>query len=246
MRRAALALALLVAGCGGAKREDAAGNAIANPASVPTVTVPADRNRRLAAAVRAAFPKGRLVSFGDEIEHRYYQHRLVDGPAGPVLVSAGEVPDASHAESAALAVHYLEPDGSRFRVKPGSPRLYFSGSFGGFSNWAISDRFLDVPVVYLEGGGTWQGLSCSRASLIALQPNASAEVASFQTYYSNSGDIADDWGPGAKSVEGKIREIAKGRGFTIGYSGSRIFEERYRLRNGKFELEGGKTQVPEC
>ena len=40
--------------------------------------------------------------------------------------------------------------------------------------------------------------------------------------------------------------MLKNKGFTVHYSGTRSFEERYRWQGGKFELEGGKTQVPEC
>lgn len=236
MRRAAALLlpASLLAGCGG--------NQAQKPAPTPSPSVAAttpavDPAARLAAAVKAAFPEGPNqgpVTFDDS--------KLVDTGFGPVLVSHGHVRDAAHVDAGTIAVTYLDADGAGFRVRKSFPKAAESGSFGDLAEWSVSDKFLDRPVVYVEGGGTWQGYTCSYTTLVALNPEGPKEVASFQSVYDDGGAVEDK----AQSIRGKIGAIRKGVDFTVRFEGTRSFAERYVWRNGKYQREGGESQVPTC
>lgn len=233
-RAAALLLPpLLLAGCGG--------NEVQKPAPTPSPSIAAtpavDPAARLAAAVKAAWPEG--VKQGPIT---FDESKLIDTGFGPVLVSHGHVPDAAHVDAGTIAVHYLEADGTGFRVRRSFPKAAESGSFGDLAEWSVSDKFLDTPVIYVEGGGTWQGYSCSYTSLVALLPEGPKEVASFPSLYDDGGAVEDK----AQSIQGKIADIRKGQGFTVKFTGTRAFAERYVWRGGKFQREGGESRIPTC
>lgn len=226
--------ALMLAGCGG-------GNQVPKPAPslTPSVTAtPAvDPAARLAAAVNAAWPDGVKqgpITFDD--------NKLVDTGFGPVLVSHGHVPEAAHVDGGTIAVTYLDADGAGFRIRKSFPKAIETGSFGDLAEWSVSDKFLDEPVIYAEGGGTWQGYSCSVTTLVALGPDGPAEVVSFPSLYDDSGAVEDK----AQSIRGKIATIRKGRDFTVKFEGTRSFAERYVWQGGKYQREGGESQVPTC
>ncbi|HWU95946.1 MAG TPA: hypothetical protein VN029_10130, partial [Sphingomonas sp.] len=196
-----------------------------------------DPAARLAAAVKAAFPEGVKqgpVTFDDS--------KLVDTAFGPVLVSHGHVPDAAHVDGGTIAVTYLDADGAGFKVRKSFPKAAESGSFGDLAEWSVSDKFLDRPVVYVEGGGTWQGYTCSVTTLVELRPEGPAEIASFPSLYDDSGAVEDK----AQSIRGKIGTIRKGAEFTVKFEGTRSFAERYLWRGGKYQREGGESQIPTC
>jgi hypothetical protein len=240
---AAALLALAVGGCGGDPQPDAVANRTA-PAAMATPTPKPDTAQRLAAAVRAACPKGELVSLDDAPARKYDEHKLIDASFGPVLVSNGHMPDetASHAPGGLIAIHYLEERDGAFAVKPGFPKTYELGSFGHLSEWAVSDKFSDLPTVYAQGGGTFQGYTCSGFDLIELQPGGPALVAEIHDGYDNGGAAES----GAQSIVGKIADVVKGKGFTMRFSGTRSFAERYTKRGGRYVIEGGPSQLPEC
>ncbi|MES2442064.1 MAG: hypothetical protein V4574_04475 [Pseudomonadota bacterium] len=237
-RRLALAAMLALGGCGSQPAAPPAATASPTPVASPYP----DAKHQLAAAVRAAFPKGNLVSFDDQPARQYDEHRLVDTPFGPVLVSSGFMPDASHAPGGMIAIHYLVERDGGFALRPGYPKTYETGSFGRLGEWSVSDRFGDLPMVYAEGGGTFQGYTCARAKLIELRPEGPAEVADIPTVYDNAGAVEQ----GGEAIEGKIAGIVKGKGFTVRYTGSRRFEERYLRVGNRFELQGGPSRMPSC
>ncbi|OSZ69984.1 hypothetical protein CAP40_03895 [Sphingomonas sp. IBVSS2] len=237
MRRAAALLlpALVLAGCGG--------NEVRKPAAAPTPTPgarpepAADPAARLAAAVKAAWPDGVKqgpITFDD--------NKLVDTGFGPVLVSHGHVRDAAHADGGTIAVHYLDADGAGFRVRQSFPKAAESGSFGDLAEWSVSDKFLDRPVIYLEGGGTWQGYTCSVTTLVELRPEGPAEIASFPSLYDDGGAVEDK----PQSIRGRIADIRKGQGFTVKFEGTRSFAERYSWRGDRYQREGGESRIPTC
>ncbi len=235
MRRSAALLlpALLLAGCGGNEAPKSAPTPTPSASPAPAV----DPAARLAAAVKAAFPEGLKqgpITFEDS--------KLVDTGFGPVLVSHGYVRDAAHVDAGTIAVTYLDAEGTGFKVRKSFPKAAESGSFGDLAEWSVSDKFLDRPVVYVEGGGTWQGYTCSYTTLVALNPEGPKEVASFQSVYSNGGAVEDN----AQTIEGKIADIHKGQDFTVKFTGTRSFAERYLWKDGKYQREGGESQVPTC
>jgi hypothetical protein len=46
---------------------------------------------------------------------------------------------------------------------------------------------LDWPVIAAEGGGTWQGYTCSILTLTELRPGGPAEIANMPLSYDDSG-----------------------------------------------------------
>jgi hypothetical protein len=160
------------------------------------------------------------------------------------LLSPGKNLDECHACTGALAVHYLEPAGEGFRVTGEWPAL-IRGSGNGTppSDWNLSDKFAEYPVLLVEGGYTAQGCTSGGVTLTELQPNEPVQSALIRTVYSNeSGFGADN---GAK-IEGKLANIQKGASFDVTYSGSRAFIETW-VRQGKtWQLRGGETRMPAC
>jgi len=225
--------ALMLAGCGG--------NQAQKPAPTPTpsasATPVADPAARLAAAVKAAWSEGVKqgpITFDD--------NKLIDTAFGPVLVSHGHVPDAAHVDGGTIAVTYLDAEGVGFRVRKRFPKAAESGSFGDLAEWSVSDKFLDRPVIYVEGGGTWQGYTCSVTTLVELRPDGPVEIVSFPSLYDDGGAVEDK----AQSIQGKIGDIRKGRDFVVKFEGTRSFAERYLWQDGKYRRQGGESQVPTC
>jgi hypothetical protein len=212
------------------------------PRSEREIAAAREAKAQLAAAVTAAFPRGTLISSGDRPPRLFDDHRLIEAPFGPVLVSHGYVPNAAHVDAGAIAVHYLAPAEDGFALVRDFPEAVEVGSSGELSDWSVSDKFSDLPVIQAEGGGTWQGYTCSYAVLSELTPRGPIELARIQTAYDDSGAKET----GAQSIEGKIGEIAKGKSFVVRYGGTRSFVERYVRRGDRFVREGGKSQVPEC
>lgn len=189
------------------------------PAPVPDV----------AAAQRAAFPDGMRVTEG-VITTQFEQSRLVETSFGPVLVSAGSVEDASHGTPGRLAIHYLRWSGDGYEVERFFPAAVEAGSHGGLSEWAVTRRFTAWPSVYVEGGGTWQGYTCTVATLAELRPTGPVEIADIPIYFDNSGS-----GRGRlRTVEGRIANIRRGQSFDVDFTGTERFTEHYVYRDGRF------------
>lgn len=222
------------------------GNTILQPAPAPTpaarptptptsspLETPADR---LAAAERAAFPSGRSYETKDGVRILYAPGTVVDAPFGPVLVSQGHVPDAAHVDSGYVAIHYLQAAGDGFTVARAYPEAVKSGSFGEMSDMAVSPKFGDLPVVYAEGGGTWQGYTCSWTTLTELRPDGPAELVTFMDGY-------EDGNGDGGSTQGKIADIVPGRSFAVTFTGARTFTATYVRRGNRYVLQGGDANA---
>jgi hypothetical protein len=206
----------------------------ATPAATPTPALkPAER---LAAALRAvpADEDDRYTFDGDD--------KLVDTPFGPVLLRHGHAPDAGHPEGGIIAAYYLREQQGRFELARAYPQAAMSGSFGDLAKWSVSDKFAALPVLVVEGGGTWQGCTVSDTDLVELRPNGPARLASITTTFDDSGMEQDS----PQSLTGSIADIVRDRSFTVHYEGTRSFAERYVRRGDRFVLEGGESQIPGC
>ena len=199
----------------------------------------AEAKRQLDLAVAAAYPEGTLVT-GGASARQFDEHRLVEAPFGPVLVSRGHVLDGAHVDAGVIAVHYLAPSEDGFRLVRSWPEAAAVGSNGDLSEWSVSDKFSDLPMLYAEGGGTGQGYTCSYAKLVELTARGPIEAASIQTVYDDGGARQ----PG-ESYQGKIGEIVKGKGFTVAFTGTRSFAEHY-VRQGDRFVPQGKSRLPAC
>lgn len=232
-RFAAVALlALTTAGCGGEPEANEAANA-STPAPTPKPTVDA----RLQAAIRAAFPRG---TKGEGKQPRSFaDHRLVDAPFGPVLISYGAVEDAGENVPGIVAIRYLAAEGDGFAVRRAWPEAIRLGSMGVLGGWSVTDKLVDGLVVYAEGTTQAAGVRCGRARLVALTPAGPADLGTIQTGYERYDGKGD-------RIQGRIGEIVKGQGFTMDYAGTRSFAERYVLRGGRFVRESNASALPTC
>ncbi|MCD2324539.1 hypothetical protein LQ953_10990 [Sphingomonas sp. IC-56] len=206
---------------------------IAEPSPVPTM--PADNSARLAAA-RAVVPAtlDSYVFDGDD--------KLIDAPFGPVLLRHGHNPDAGHSEPGVIAAYYLRAEGERFVLVNSYPDAAVSGSFGNLTRWSVSGAFTDLPVVVVEGGGTWQGCTVGLTDLIELRPIGPAVIASITTTFDPSGMTED----GGEAYTGTITDVRRDRGFTVRYKGTDSFAERYVRRGNRFVIEGGESRITGC
>jgi hypothetical protein len=175
---------------------------------------------------------------------RYAPGRLIWLPFGPVLLSEGKVQDPAHASAGKIAIHYLRPAADRFEVVRAFPAGVATGSFGRVAQWSVSPRFSTWPVIVSEGGGTWQGYSCSWLTLTELRPGAPVEVARVPLAYDDKGAKEDE--ADALSIEGKILNVVKNQSFDVVYSGSRAFSEHYVRGPGGYAVAGGKSTMETC
>lgn len=214
----------------------AAPTPMVSPAPSASVT----NGERLALAEKAAFPEGRGRASAQGSEIVYEPGILVDAPFGLVLVNEGRVPDAAHVESGYVAVQYLKAVDRGFRVVKSWPEAIKSGSFGQMSEMAVSRKFSELPVVYTNGGGTWQGYTCAWTTLTELRPEGPVELANIMTTYDDSGATVDRE---AVSTEGKIADIVPGKSFKVRFTGTRRFDADYVRKGNAYVLQGGEQNA---
>jgi len=224
--RALAALALLVAGAASAKTDPQAD-----------------------AAFRAAFGKSGSAILKRQGQYResvkYTPGGLVEAPFGPVLISPGEVLDASHASAGKLAAIYLKRTPRGFAVIKRFVPATETGSHGTNPDWRASSAFGPLPVVIVEGGGTFQGCTTSVATLLELAPQGPRELVTVTISSDNSGAVAE--GHRATSLTGRIARIVPNRSFEVVYFGTKRFTERYVRRGDRYVLAGGgESRVEGC
>jgi len=161
------------------------------------------------------------------------------------LVSTGVFTEAAHASSGVNAVHYLVRERGRLRVVGRWFGLGAEGSHGRSANrWGATRALSRWPIVYTEGGGTWQGCTVAFATLTELRPAGPVDVASFPVGYSNAGMVEPR---DAEDVEGAVTEAVPDRSFTVRYSGTRRLSETYVRVRDRYRLRGGgESRVPGC
>ncbi|ESQ80170.1 SHOCT domain-containing protein [Asticcacaulis sp. YBE204] len=210
------------------------------PASVPTATVttlPPDQQLRK--ATDAAFKGQTTVRAAESVT--YMGKHLVSAPFGPVLISEGTVDNAGHVSAGKVAVHYLKPEGDHFAVTKAFLPALESGSFGQVAGTQVRKEFASNPTLETDGGGTWQGYTCSWLTLTELTPEGPVARATVPMVYSNSG--ATDKNP--VTIEGKITKIVANASFDVTYSGTRSFVERYVRKGDTYVLDTGKASAME-
>lgn len=243
------AMLLAVAGCGtNPAPPDAPANgadATADAAAASPAPAQAD-GPRLAAAVRAAFPRGTIKPAGYAAPYRFDDHRLIDAPSGPVLASYGTAEADGAPLRGILVLHHLQPEGQGFVVRP-SDDAVSTAAQGPIGEWEVSDKFLDTPVIQARLSEQARGVRCEFVRLTELTRDGSVDAGSFAIGYDDSGAR----GPEGQVVEGKLGRIDKGQGFTVDYvvvrySSTQSFPERYVRQGSRFVREGGKSRVPQC
>jgi hypothetical protein len=161
-----------------------------------------------------------------------------------VLLSEGTGPDC-HACSGWLAVHYLNRTDKGFQLVKGWNDAIPGTSFGGAPQWQVRTDLTTMPVIESEGGGTWQGYSCTVARLTELTPDGPKPlVERIPLAYSDGGAIIDGSKP--KQVDGSIVEGERGKSFTVRYKGTVTRDIPYTLQGNGFTAGKGADQIPQC
>lgn len=166
-----------------------------------------------------AFPAGATRSI-DGKSYAFAPIALIELGGGLyALVSLGTNANNCHACAGINAVHYLRDAEGGYQLVGEWLDVGAAGSFGSTATrWGVSRALAEPPVLYTEGGGTWQGYTCSWASLTALRPNGPRELVETIPVYYGAPD-------GEAEIRGAITEAAPGGGFTVSYSGSHAFSE---------------------
>lgn len=158
------------------------------------------------------------------------------------LLSVGSLADAGHGDGGINAVHYLQ----------GSPTGWIStgewlglGAVGTVGNgataWGSSIALGRHPYFLTSGGGVWQGCAISSTVLTQLTPERPIDRGGFTDGMSSGAGLNQV----EQSYDGAIVAADYDKGFTVAYTGTKAFEQRYVLKKGKYELVG-KDQVPGC
>jgi hypothetical protein len=202
-----------------------------------------------AAAFRAAFGKSGSATIkltGDEMTEqvKFTPGALVQTPFGPALLAPGEVVDAAHVNAGKMGVVYLRKTPKGFAVTKRFVPALQTGSFGEIGKWQVRRAFGAMPVVSVEGGGTWQGYTCTVTTLLELAPDKPGELVTVPTYYDDAGAAADGKRP--TRITGRFAHIVPGKSFDVVYSGSRSFTEHYSRRGDAYVLTGGESRMPTC
>jgi hypothetical protein len=174
--------------------------------------------------------------------HEIVATRVIQTPHGPVRVTEIAVRGASHADAGHLTVTYLaRRDGDIVEMVEYSG-VVEAGSFGRMAGWTIDSRFGDWPVILTEGGGTWQGQTCSWITLTELLPTGPIQLATFQNTLLTDGGLSGK----VEDVSGEIVSIERNKSFTVRYTGTQNFENAFRRGNsGIYLMEGEDGNVLE-
>jgi hypothetical protein len=204
---------------------------------------------QLAAAFRVAFGNGGSVVLKKQGQMkesvRYTPGDLVNAPFGTVLLSPGEVVSPAHASSGKLAAIYLTRTDKGFAVAKKYVPAAETGSFGKIGDWSVNRSFGELPVVTVDGGGTWQGCTISVTTLIELRPDGPKELASVPMTYDNGGAVPEGQKP--TQISGRIEKIVPGKSFDVVYFGSKEFTEHYVRKGDSYVLaDGGKSRMQTC
>lgn len=198
-------------------------------------------------AFRAVFGRARQASVTrDGRTYDFAPVTAVELGGGRIaLISTGALRDAGHAEDGLNAVHYLMRVRGRLRVTERWFGLGAGGSHGvSATRWGMTRALSRWPVLYTEGGGTWQGCTVTVATLTELRPAGPIDVAGFPTGFDNGGMVER---PRAQRVDGAIAAAIPDRSFTVRYSGSMRFSETYARTGNRYRLSRRReSRMPGC
>lgn len=202
----------------------------------------------IAAAFHAAFGRNDSIVLKKQgqlkEDVKYTPGELVQTAFGPVLLSPGEVQDASHVNSGKLAVFYLKSSAKGFDVAKRFVPAIQTGSFGKIVDWSVSHSFGDNPVVMVNGAGNWQGFACSATTLLELGPDGPRQLVTVPMTYDNSQAVK---GGQIKQFTGRIDNIKPGKSFDVIYFGSKDFTDHYVKTGDTYAITpGAKSRMETC
>ena len=212
------------------------------------VVLESEESTTIDLAFRTAFglAKGAEASATREIDGRTYHFRpaaihLLPNKVG-VLLSLGSLDEAGHGDGGVNAIHYLKGGPSGWQKQGEWLDLGAVGTVGNAATaWAFSDAIGKNAYLVTSGGGVWQGCAIGSAVLTELAPDGPVDRGSFTDGMSSGAGL----GQKEQSYDGAIVAAEPDKSFTVAYTGSKAFQQRYVLKGGKYELVG-KDQVPGC
>ena len=203
------------------------------------------KNEQLARAFAAAFSSDKeRVELDSGAIMVYRPGALAWTSVGAVLISEGTVNGAGPDDFGALAVHYLKPEGTAFKVTGAYPNGIEGSLMGGPPKWVVSTDFGDKPVVVTETFGSWQGVACTNTALYELGGGEPVSLGAFRSGYDNIG--AEGQGPKAVSITGSIRNIVRGQSFEVHFDGTSHFKQFFARKGTKYVKDGGDGELPGC
>jgi hypothetical protein len=188
-------------------------------------------------AYRAAFGRQNETTIGSYIYLASSSKLIWMGQGKAVLVLAAANTNESHASSGTLAVVNLKLVDEQLIVVKRSLVAGGGSTWGGAPEFTISSKIGQQPVVYTEGGGTWQGCTSGVADLIELSSSGPHLLASFPAFYEP---------PEGRGTKGKITNVRFGASFDVVYTGAKRFVDRYVRRGNKYVLVSGPSKAETC
>lgn len=221
-------------------------------ASIGVVPITADAaamralpvKEQTARAFAAAFDGGARVAFASGEPLIYEPGALVWTSTGAVLVSSGFVERAGPDDLGAIAVHYLKPEGTTFRVVAAHPKGIEGGLAGGPPQWVVSTDFGDEPVVVTDALDWRRGVTCATTALYGLGGGAPLPLAVFPSGYDDAGTGGER--AKAVSVSGSIRNILKGRSFEVHFHGTSDFTQVFTRVGARYVKTASDGEPPPC
>lgn len=203
------------------------------------------KNEQLARAFAAAFSSGKeRVELDSGAIMVYRPGALAWTSVGAVLISEGTVNSAGPDDFGALAVHYLKPEGTAFKVTGAYPNGIEGSLMGGPPKWVVSTDFGDKPVVVTETFGSWQGVACTNTALYELGGGEPVSLGAFRSGYDNIGVEGQD--PKAVSITGSIRNIVRGQSFEVHFDGTSRFKQFFARKGSTYVKTAGDGELPGC
>jgi len=200
---------------------------------------------QLAKAFEAAFGGGKeRVELDSGATMVYEPGALAWTSSGAILISSGILEHGGPTDFGTLAIHYLKPEGTAFKVM-GAYLDGIEGSLmGGSPQWVVSTDFGDNPVVVTDTFGSWQGISCTTTALYELGGGEPTSLGVFRSGYDNIGAVGQ--GPKAVSITGSIRNIVKGKSFEVHFDGTSRFKQLFARKGTKYVKISGDGELPNC
>lgn len=213
----------------------AAPSAIASaPVPTPSPTIATDTRSaevRLADAFQAATghrqPYTELV---DGEQATMTPLRIVDLPFGKALLVERAAADACHACTGAIDVHYVIEEDSLTSLAKSYLRAAEGSGWGQPpEGWRIATDLTAYPAIVYESGYAAQGIVEGAISIVELTP-AGPVASQVRSSYDDSGS---GFGDGC-TIEGRIANRERDRGFDLVVTGTARATIRYTKRGGRF------------
>ena len=168
-------------------------------------------------------------------DEKLARSKTIDAPFGKIRIEEVGLTDGAHVDGGRLAVTYLATGKSY-------PEAIEGGSFGGFGEWSVDDRFSANPVIVSHSGGTGQGYTCVTTQVTELRPEGPTKLAEFKSHFDNEGVPGDK----PQSTDGRIVRVDRDRSFAVEFTGTQAFTAVYTRNGNSYEQRGQPRTLDGC